>query len=162
MNTSRNVVIEWGIRSSFVSYVEALPDGRVQVGDGAQRSEDHAFLFPGILQPTGDIHCTGFVRFGGHRGMLSVMFEDFRIHRNQEVCAHVNGADCCIATLSNGREGPGERLVFEKVTLTDDGAFVLGDIYRPGDPLRPLTIVPRGHPAEFGTERLSKGIYAVP
>lgn len=133
--------LEWPIRTSFVAYVEALPDGRVEVEGGASRTADGGFVFPAIQGE--ELAFAGSVRFHGHAGVLDVTIADPRVE------AHGESADVTVALVSGrirfatvgalARIDAGVVSATE-VAATDDGAYVLGGIYQPGAPLDSFTV----------------------
>jgi hypothetical protein len=140
--TAAPVCLEWGVRTSLLAYVEALPDGCVQAGDGAIRRGE-VFAIPG--RPTGaDVFAfDGTVHFAGHHGVLDVTLTAFRLHRTGETAelfADIAGELTRIAELAGVRTDDGALLHSGMVTLTDDGAAVLGGVYSPGTPLAPITV----------------------
>lgn len=141
MTSATAVDLEWAIRKSFVAYVEALPDGGVEVEGGASRTADGAFVFPAIEGE--ELAFAGSVRFHGHAGVLDVTISDPRIEPRGD------SADVTVALVSGrirfATVGALERAVAgvvssADVAATDDGAYVLGGIYQPGAPLDPFTV----------------------
>lgn len=141
MTSARAAELEWAIRRSFVAYVEALPDGGVEVEGGASRTADGAFVFPAIEGEA--LAFAGAVRFHGHGGVLDVTIADPRIE------THGGSADVTVALVSGrirfatvGALGSTVAGVVTStnVAATDDGAYVLGGIYQPGAPLDPFTV----------------------
>ncbi|MGO3153886.1 MAG: HtaA domain-containing protein [Galactobacter sp.] len=66
----------WRIKASFVDYIEAMPDGRVHVSDGA-RSTDDGFFFPSAgTDNAGTESFSGTVSFNGHHGLLCINITD--------------------------------------------------------------------------------------
>lgn len=143
MTSASGPRLEWAIKPSFVAYVEALPDGGVELEDGVTRTEEGAFVFPGVVGT--DLAFRGAVRFHGHAGVLDVTIADPRVEPTGST------ADLTIA-LGNGngrvrfatvgvltRTAVGI-LSSADVSATDDGAYVLGGVYQAGTALDPFTV----------------------
>ncbi len=134
--------LEWGIRRSFVQYVETLPDGVVAVGDDVQR-RDGTFVLRGRLQgPLAEF--AGAIRFSGHRGVLDVTLDGMTVRgigARAAVWTSVAGEPVQLAVMGDTRE-EGGALRADEVTLTADGAALLGGVYHAGAALAPLTIRP--------------------
>ncbi|MFF1251810.1 HtaA domain-containing protein [Pseudarthrobacter sp. NPDC058329] len=135
--------LEWGLKDSFIAYLEALPDGLIEEHNGATR-RDGVFVLPGRQQAGDDNFAfTGTMRFYGHHGVLDVTLDNFSLERSGNravVYAEVSGVRIPVAQLSRVEAGDRTVLHSESVTLTDDGAAVLGGVYSPGASLAPLTI----------------------
>ena len=63
-------ILTWGIKSSLRAYVRGMPDGRVEVSDGAEEVAS-GFSFPGHA-----LRFTGAVTLTGHNGMMRVRIAD--------------------------------------------------------------------------------------
>ncbi len=147
-------VLEWGIRQSFVAYVERLPDGVIQASGGAVREAD-VFRFPGRRRSSGAWAFDGALHFSGYSGVLDVTFEAIRVE-GSELSAEVSGARIPLASLA-GPSGLGEAdgeadgeasgVRFDTVVLTADGAAALGGVYSVNAPADPVTIRAVGDPA---------------
>ena len=139
--------LTWSIKTSFIDYVERMPDGVVSVGDGASRRADGTFHFPlassqdpAVVEFHGSVTCTG------HYGMLTVSFADLAI-------LDVDGRrilTCADDDEPGGRrefldllepEFSGALVRFARPVLTQDGADVFFDNYRPGTPFDPVLVV---------------------
>jgi hypothetical protein len=137
--------LAWGLRQSFVEYVEGLPDGVVQATGGAVR-EQGLFVFPGRRESTSGWAFDGTLHFSGHAGVLDVTFTAIRIDAGG-LSAEVAGERISIARLAGrteltGPEGGLPATRFDAVTLTDDGAAVLGGVYQADAAADPVTIRP--------------------
>ncbi|MDQ0092231.1 HtaA domain-containing protein [Paeniglutamicibacter psychrophenolicus] len=132
----------WPLRSSFVSYIEALPDGMVEAGNGARR-QGRNFMFPGHSASGGGFGFEGWLHFAGHHGSLDITLESLEVQTegaNATLWTVVSGYRMRMATMS-GVQVSGEVLLHsDAVRLTGDGAHVLGGVYAPGAELEPLTI----------------------
>lgn len=134
--------LEWGIRASFVQYVEALPDGAVEVGDDVQR-RDGAFVLRGRRQGQ-DADFAGAIRFSGHLGVLDVAMDGVTLRGigdRAAVWTSVGGYPIELAEVGEVQEQDGG-LRADALTLTADGAALLGGVYRAGAALAPLIIRP--------------------
>lgn len=131
----------WPIKKSFTSYVEQLSDGRIDVGEGAERVDD-GFVFP-AADGHGD-RFGGSVVCSGHFGMLLVEI------RGVEVLQSGNGAVLTIddedipegrrtlLALNDATVDAGGR-TYRLPQLTEEGAEIFFDTYRAGtlfDPVR--------------------------
>lgn len=136
-----DVELEWGIRGSFLAYVDALPDGLIRAEVGATRS-DQVFQLRGRCIDEDMLAFEGRLRFFGYGGVLDVTLEGFRVRLTEhggEITTVVSGVRIPIASLRGASD---ERIVrrFDKVTLTDDGAASLGGVYSAGASADPVTI----------------------
>lgn len=133
--------LAWGIRGSFLAYVDALPDGVIRAENGATRS-GQVFQLPGRRIDEDGFAFEGRLRFFGYGGVLDVALEHFRARltgHGGEITTVVSGVRIPIASLRGASdEGPVRR--FDTVTLTDDGAAILGGVYSPGASADPVTI----------------------
>jgi hypothetical protein len=141
--TVHPIELEWGLKGSFIGYLRALPDGLIEERNGAARRGD-AFVLPGRQQSGEDsFSFRGSIHFYGHHGVLDVTLDEFLLERTgtrSVVSAEVSGVRIPIAKLTDMEASDGTVLHSESVTLTDDGAAVLGGVYPPGILLAPLTI----------------------
>lgn len=137
------IEVEWGLKESFIAYLEALPDGLIEERNGAVRRHD-VFVLPGRHQVgENSFEFEGTVHFYGHHGALDVTLDEFTLERTGNravVSAKVSGVRIPIARLMDVETGDGTILHSKSVRLTDDGAAVLGGVYTPGALLAPLTI----------------------
>lgn len=140
--TAGQLALEWGVKESFVAYIEALPDGLIEARNGAARRED-VFVLSGQRMDDDSFRFIGTIHFYGHHGVLDVTLDEFRLEssaRRLVLSAEVSGVRIPIAELTNVAADGGAILDSDSVTLTDDGAAVLGGVYPPGASLAPLTI----------------------
>ena len=82
---ARVTSLTWGVKQSFRSYVE-MTGGTTEVGEGATRDADGAFVFPATPESTLEIGPDGTltgrgvfqgeVKFDSHGGMLKVFLAD--------------------------------------------------------------------------------------
>lgn len=134
--------LEWGIRESFVRYVEALPDGVVAVGDDVQRRDGAFVLRGGVDGAVADF--AGAIRFSGHLGVLDVAMDGVTVRGigdRPAVWTSVGGHPVELAAVGEVREEDGA-LHADGVALTADGAALLGGVYQAGAALAPLIIRP--------------------
>jgi hypothetical protein len=144
MNGEDRVDLEWGLRQSFIAYVEQLPDGAVTVTDGAAR-EGGVFRLPGRRLSSDEYAFDGALHFYGHAGVLDVTLAEIRIEAGK-VWTHIAGVPIPIAVLgdpgaTDDTDG-GVSAQFDAVVLTDDGAALLGGVYSAGASADTLTIRP--------------------
>ena len=152
--------LRWGIKASFLKYVQTVTDGRGWMGAGAFPASENEFVFPPIQTGirTREDGATdrfwafdGDVRFTGHSGMLFVRIAlPVLILRD-------GGAELTVAGQSE--EESAERLPlvtllleeepapegFERwsgtdVRLTQAGAALFNDVYPAGELFDPLTL----------------------
>lgn len=65
----------WGVKASLLGYVRGMPDGRVEVSDGAA-ADPGGFAFPSA---GGALEFRGAVTLTGHGGMMRVVLADPRL-----------------------------------------------------------------------------------
>ncbi len=74
--------LSWGIKRSFIDYINSLPDGSVSATDGATVAGSSLFCFSpessdyDVARGTGVLRFRGDVRLAGHHGMLLVRLLD--------------------------------------------------------------------------------------
>lgn len=147
MTTGRAVALEWGLRRTFLAYVSALPDGSIAV-DAPAEFDGEVFRLPGSWTGRGECRFDGVLRFFGHAGVLNVELEDLRAEwigaskAEGRITASVGGVRIPLADFSEPAHGVEGATTYRTVTLTDDGAAVLGGVYPPGAVADPVTIRP--------------------
>jgi len=147
--------LRWAIKASFVGYVMRMSDGRAYVSSGAGVTEGNELVFP-LESDSGDagervFSFGGKVTFTGHFGMLYVQIAHPRITirdgageltvTNPE---SEDGERLPLATVeftAPASEDGTERWDSTLVRLTPQGVALFGDVYQPGEPLEPMTIV---------------------
>jgi len=138
-------LLEWAVRESFVSYVERLTDGVIDVLDGAERT-NAGFLFPGHRGPARDeYNFEGIVRFSGHLGTLGVELRELRIACSDgagTIEAMIAGAHYPLAEFDGAVSGDDGTLTAADVVFTVDGAAILGGVYEPGAEAAPFRVRP--------------------
>jgi hypothetical protein len=136
-----NSHLRWAIKAGFITYVSALPDGVVEVLDGATAA-DGAFVFPSA-DGVGGLAFTGAVRFSGHHGVLDVTLANPRIETVDGgivVTVAVGDERVRFATAESFLPAGIGVVTSRSAAATDDGAFLLGGVYQAGTPLDPLQI----------------------
>lgn len=155
--------VVWSIKSSFVTYVLGMPDGRASATDGAWPLPDARIVYE--LDPTvpqEDLGrgwaFRGDVRFAGHFGMLFVRIADpWVVWADDGITLTIADPDVrdesrrvAIATrhLERGAGDDGSDVwLSTDVALTEQGALLFNEVYPVGSPLDPLIIrLPRPDP----------------
>lgn len=78
--TRRDTGLAWGIKDSFVDYVERWPEASVELAPGTGRLPDGGFYFtPDPDRPAGARWFRGGVRLRAHGGLLDVSLADPRV-----------------------------------------------------------------------------------
>ncbi|MCS5478145.1 HtaA domain-containing protein [Corynebacterium sp. YIM 101645] len=145
--------LEWGIKESFRSYFERLPDHSYNFTAGARRCSDGQIEFTADDRPGNDADTLAFkgsVHLTGHHGALSVRITSphvsFRPDGTADLSAEVDEVDgqpvrMVIANLT--RENPGEvrqpNLTF-RAELAEEGQYLFMGNYYAGDALDPVSI----------------------
>jgi hypothetical protein len=151
--SSEHGALRWAVRSSFRSYVAALPDGEEQVSRGAALSDDGRIVFPpqpAISSPGSGLSLYAFVgtiTYSGHAGALAVELSDPQVH------VVAGGRSTVSVAPGSGRTGErpviaafveweivDRRLIAPAPRLTWSGVAMLGDVYEVGDFLDPIEI----------------------
>ncbi len=139
----------WGVRSSFVDYIAASPDGTISGDDGVESDGQGQFRFPlGDTDVDGVAVFRGALRFTAHFGALDVELARPRVDlASGSLIVEVRGRPCEVAALTPTTPVTvGEWVVWPPIpaTLTAAGAAVFGDVYAPGEALDELRLaVPR-------------------
>jgi hypothetical protein len=148
--------LSWGIKRSFIDYINSLPDGSVSATDGATVAESFLFCFSpessdyDVARGTGVLRFRGDVRLAGHHGMLLVRLLDPWI-------TFTSGSG--VLSISNGDGGGQDRtvvaflspskprhadgsLVWEHVdvVISPEGSELFDGQYAAGQPMDPLFI----------------------
>ncbi|WP_052068095.1 HtaA domain-containing protein [Rhodococcoides fascians] len=144
--------LQWGIHRRFLDYVQALPDGRCTLADGADLTEKSEFAFA-LGQFSGipyvannvEIRFFGSVRFLGHAGMLYIDIDqpwltlgegraqlsitDFRLDERPR-----SRITLATAEVTSDEHRPG---VWRgnNVALTSEGAQLFLGNYKEGEPM---------------------------
>jgi hypothetical protein len=131
----------WPIKKSFTSYVEQLADGRIDVGEGAERVDD-AFVFP-AADGEGN-RFGGSVVCSGHFGMLLLEIRGIEVLESEDgALLTIDDEDLpegrrTLLALHDATVDPGGR-TYGLPQLTEEGAELFFDTYRAGtlfDPVR--------------------------
>jgi hypothetical protein len=154
--TSTAVVLEWGVKQSFRTYVEGA-GGLIEIGDGVERAPDGAFVFAaapgeGLTwgadgRPEGRGLFVGEIRFDAHGGMLKVFLADPAVEIGASGAA-ITVADSPardrrieLALLDLAAAKPGEEGEWIiPARLSKDGWQILGDHYPSMTPLDPVRL----------------------
>ena len=152
--------LRWGIKTSFIAYVQRMPDGRAWVGEGAVPVSENEFVFPPVeagTRPAGNGATDRFwafggdIRFTGHFGMLFVRIA-FPVLTLRDGRAELTVA-------GQSEEEPAERVPLvtlrleaepapegiemwsgTDVRLTEAGAALFNDVYQAGEAFEPLML----------------------
>ncbi len=144
--------LRWGIHRRFLEYVQALPDGRCTLGDGADVTENSDFTFAlgqfsGIprLSNDVDIRFYGSVRFSGHSGMLFFEVDQPRVtlHGDRALVSvtdfRLSLGPASRVTLATADVRPDDQRADvwhgDNVVLTSEGADLFLGTYGEGEPL---------------------------
>lgn len=146
--------LNWGVKASFRSYVEAA-EGTITLSDGATRAADGTFVFNalpgGDLAITADGRATGSARFQGtvtfeaHGGMLRATLAELGLETRTDgivltaLEAPMNKNRCVIATLG-AADAVENGAVTMGAAITLDGMFQIADNYPPGTTLDPVRL----------------------
>lgn len=142
--------LSWGIKNSFLNYIESLPDCRIATNDGSFRDEQTgAFVFPytGRTELDGDdyrLEFAGDVRMQAHGGMLLIIF------MNPWLTFSENGVELSVVDLMYwpdtskrevlGTSGAAEGSEFP-LALTASALETFNNVYQAGEPLAPAKLV---------------------
>jgi hypothetical protein len=155
----------WGIKASFRTYFERLPDHAYELSGGAERTESGGFRFPGRGAPTRDENGLWVIPFSGrlvltaHFGALSVLIADPEVLVSPQggvslsaIVDEVEGRAARMVIADLAFEGTGgERLSPEanfSASLARDGQYLFMGNYYAGDPLDPAIIKSQPFPQE--------------
>jgi hypothetical protein len=148
--------LEWGVKQSFRTYVEAA-GGVIEAGGGAERGADGAFTFAGAPgggltldangRPEGQARFLGEVRFEAHGGLLSVFLADpiveigtsgaiLTVADSPARTRRVELAQLDPAAITVGESGE----IVIPAALAMDGIQLLGDHYSLMTALDPLRV----------------------
>lgn len=132
----------WGIRAGFRDYLDALPDARVELTGGAERS-DEGFVFPqaAAARFAGIVHATA------HGGELDVTLADPALEDTGDtrvLTADVGGRRIVVAALLDAASLDAllAGTLSSDVALSHDGAAWLGGAYGPWARMDPVVVLP--------------------
>jgi hypothetical protein len=152
--------LRWAIKTSFVEYVQRLPDGRGSVGEGAVPVRGNEVVFPPVqsgIRPTEHGAADRFwafggdIRFTGHFGMLFVRIA-FPVLTVRDGRAELTVAGQTeeepaervpLVTLSLKATPASEGIEMwsgTDVRLTQGGVALFNDVYPAGEAFDPLTL----------------------
>lgn len=145
-----DVGLAWAVKHSFVSYVRSLPDGQIQVADGAATTSDGEFYFPLVnVTQTADgllsVQFGGVVTFTGHHGLLTVELRRPRIDLgvvDNSLFVAGRPAEVCLGRLALPKPATRAGVTMWSrvpVSVAREGGAVFGGSYKAGEPLAPLT-----------------------
>jgi hypothetical protein len=142
------LALEWGIKASFLEYVSDLPDGTIETGGGAWRSGDN-IVFPLSSRDGADeAEFSGWVKFEGHGGTLSVLLREPEIRFASEyvelLAKHTWRPELAPIIVAQGTTQHHSGLAAGKsfaLALTVFGARVFGGAYPWGTALSPALLV---------------------
>ncbi len=144
--------LNWGVKASFRSYVEAA-EGTITLTDGATRADDGTFVFRAV--PGGDLTIAadgaasgatrfqGTVAFEAHGGMLKSTLTNLGVEATADgivltaLQAPMNRNRCAIAKLGPV-EVDAEGSIAMGAVITLDGMFQISDNYPPGTVIDPV------------------------
>ncbi|MGO1543003.1 MAG: HtaA domain-containing protein [Gulosibacter sp.] len=148
--------IRWSVKASFTAYIEKMRDGNITVFDGAIRLDDGSFFFPvqkeAAVQNSGSgtdggLRFAGAVQFTGHGGMLALILEGLEItgEGDQSILsiADAYSPEGRLPFMTLGERestSDGHAFVYSSPTLTEEGADLYFENYRPGTEFDALTL----------------------
>lgn len=136
--------LTWGVMSRFREYVSTLEDGEEIWNNSCDR--DEFFPLEGITAVTGgdEFRFSGYVRFWGYSGLLDVNLSGFCFLVSRgEVQVTVDSAppgvmERRVPFASAGRmsrDQGSDTVLVSGLKLGDQGAKLLGSVYKVGEPL---------------------------
>ncbi|BAU94419.1 hypothetical protein N24_0157 [Corynebacterium suranareeae] len=131
----------WGIKDSFLQYVNALPDGSITASNGAILTPKNVFHFPLTTSTSDKFESSGEISIHGHHGMLDVTFHHLTVTLEQDkavISVQVKGRSMKIARGHVIHHTPEEIVISTQVTTM--GSELLGGVYQAGTDMDPLTI----------------------
>ncbi|MET3923496.1 HtaA domain-containing protein [Arthrobacter sp. UYEF20] len=148
--------LSWGIKRSFIDYINSLPDGAVSAVNGAAIDEAGLFRFApdaadyDAVRGTGILRFRGDVRLAGHHGMMFVRLLDpwIAFTGGRGILSISTGDDggqdrTAVAILRAGApRDVGGSLFWEHVdvVISPEGSELFDGQYAAGQPMDPLFI----------------------
>jgi hypothetical protein len=143
-------VLHWSIKTTFVDYVNRLPDGRCDLEGGVTQAED-GLAFPAAATEGGHGHeqFSGTVVFTGHHGLLRISIadpcieHDGRAGRLTIADPDWPGRRMQLASFERTpADGHDAAWTGSRVELTSDGADLFYLAYAAGDGLDDFVVRP--------------------
>lgn len=143
--------LEWGLKSSFVSYISSLADGRIEASNGVWQA-GNSLVFPASSAtevPDNEVWFNGRVSFSGHGGMMKLDLIEPRVENHDEtISLTIAMADgrVAIAELTETVVSRAFGLVKTRFSavLTEAGSKLFNGQYPAGQQLEDIEIVLRG------------------
>jgi hypothetical protein len=149
--------LTWGIKTSFRTYFERLPDHAYDLSGGAVRTEGGGFRFPGRGAPTMAENGVRVIPFSGrlvltaHFGALSVLIADPEVLVSPQgrvslsaTVDEVEGRAACMVIADLAFQGMGAEQISPEAnfsaSLARDGQYLFMGNYYTGDPLDPVSM----------------------
>lgn len=149
--------LSWGIKRSFIDYINGLPDASVSAVDGATVDEAGLFRFApdssdyDAARGTGILRFRGDVRLSGHHGMMFVrLLDPWIAFTGGRGILSISTGDAvaqdrtAVASLRAGRpsQAADGSLAWAdvEVAITDEGSELFDGQYAAGQPMDPLFI----------------------
>lgn len=146
-----DIGLAWGVKKSFIKYIQSSRDGQIVVAGGAGVTETDEFYFPldkmTPYKAETQLSFNGTVRFQAHLGMLSVTVANPRL---------ILRSDTAELAVENGEDGWTHLLHLElppreldkqihmwrniPTTLVEAGIDMFGNTYNKGQPMAPATL----------------------
>ena len=123
MSESGAAGLTWGIKYTFLKYVARMPDGKVELSDGASKTPGGEFFFPLLSEEGGVSKFGGSVVFTAHHGAMTFAVRNLLI---QGDLLSVDGVP--LATIEWGEPG-----VSQRVKLTAEGSKLFNTAYPEGE-----------------------------
>lgn len=143
--------LEWGLKTSFVSYISSLADGRIEAANGVwQAGNALAFpVSPAAGVPENEIWFNGRVSFSGHGGMMKLdLFEPRIVNHDENISLTIDeaGERVAIAELTETSVSNAFGLVKTRFSavLTEAGSKLFNGQYPAGQQMEEVEVVLRG------------------
>lgn len=141
----------WGVKDSFVSYIQRSSDGQITVNDGAGVTSEGQFYFPlRDMQEDAEqiiFQFGGEVNFQAHFGFLAIALQAPRISiRGSKANLELADSEGSWLTLAeanlsmDNRDSSSRIWHSGRVALAEAGVELFGETYPHGEVLSPLVI----------------------